>query len=356
VVALFGANASGKSNVLKALSFVAWFVRDSFSAPRGARLPFDRFYDESMLAAPTRLVVHIAGVEDLSRVDDPDVPQCRYAYELTIGGGAQPRVQSEELYFWPRRASRRVRLFTRDETGVVVAGKDFGLAGYRQALEKVLRPDASVIATLVQLEHPFSKLIWNAAAKVASNILIERFEGSDDAAVRYYAANPRLIDVFNREIARVDFGVKAMQIQQSQNGPVALFTHEGFTNPMPMVYESHGTRQFIRIYPLILSALQTGGVAILDELDATIHPMLLPEILRWFYDPTRNPHDGQLWMSCHNASLLEELTKEEVLFCEKDNHGRTKIYGLRDIQSVRRGDNYYRKYLGGAFGAVPQIG
>ncbi len=84
--------------------------------------------------------------------------------------------------------------------------------------------------------------------------------------------------------------------------------------------------------------------------------MMLSEILRWFYDPKRNPNDAQLWMSCHNASLLEELSKEEVLFCDKDGRGRTQVYGLRDIQSVRRTDNYYRKYLGGVYGAVPQIG
>jgi predicted ATPase len=97
-------------------------------------------------------------------------------------------------------------------------------------------------------------------------------------------------------------------------------------------------------------------VAVIDELDAAIHPLLLPEILRWFYDRERNPHDAQLWMSCHNASLLEELIKEEVFFCAKDRGGRTEIYGLKDIQAVRRTDNYYRKYLGGMFGAVPQIG
>ena len=94
----------------------------------------------------------------------------------------------------------------------------------------------------------------------------------------------------------------------------------------------------------------------LDELDAAIHPMILPEIVRWFHDPVRNPHNAQLWTTCHNVSLLEDLTKEEVFFCEKDPAGRTRVYGLRDIQDVRRTDNLYRKYLGGVFGAVPHIG
>ena len=88
-----------------------------------------------------------------------------------------------------------------------------------------------------------------------------------------------------------------------------------------------------------------------------IHPLVLPEILRWFYDKeVRNPHDAQLWISCHSASLLDDLTKEEVAFCEKDATGRTSLYSLMDVQAVRRNDNFYRKYLSGVYGAVPHIG
>ncbi len=61
-------------------------------------------------------------------------------------------------------------------------------------------------------------------------------------------------------------------------------------------------------------------------------------------------------MTCHAASLLEDLIKEEVLFCDKDISGQTHVYGLRDIQGIRRTDYFYKKYLGGMFGAVPQFG
>jgi uncharacterized protein len=123
-----------------------------------------------------------------------------------------------------------------------------------------------------------------------------------------------------------------------------------------MQSESHGTRTFIRIFPLLVRALETGGIAVIDELDQSIHPIILPEIARWFYDTDRNPHNAQLWMTCHNASLFEGLIKEEVLFCEKDGDGRTAVYSLRDIQAVRRTDNFYRKYLDGVYGALPHIG
>jgi hypothetical protein len=357
VVALFGANASGKSNVLKALSFLVWFVKDSFSAPLSGRMPFDRFNDHDALSAPTRLAVHLAGLESVDQAADPAARQCRYAYEVVIGQAERPYVIRETLYYWPSTATRKVKLFERSEDGSVEASKAFGLVGfYRQALEKVLRPEASVIATLHQLQHPFAMALWNAASIVSTNILLQRQSETDDITVKRYADNPKLLEVFNREIERIDLGVQSMQIQRGDNGPLALFTHTGLAVPMPLLYESEGTRHFLKLYPMLLYALETGGVAVIDELDAAIHPLLLPEILRWFYDRERNPHDAQLWMSCHNASLLEELIKEEVFFCAKDPRGRTEVYGLKDIQAVRRTDNYYRKYLGGMFGAVPQIG
>jgi hypothetical protein len=358
VVVLFGANASGKSNVLKALSFLSWFVRESFRAAPESWMPYQRFNDDKALDLPTHLAVHFAGPADLQRANEPDVARCRYAYEVSLGGPGDkpPRVLSEVLKYWPPHAGRQVRLFERNETGAVSAGKEFALSGFRQALEKVLRPNASVISTLTQLKHPFSTLLWHTAGLIQSNILIEKQEINDDVMARHYAANPKQLEILNRDIQRIDLGVRLMRVQQGANGPIALFEHRGLASPLPAHLESHGTRLFVRIFPLLNQALETGGVAVVDELDLAIHPLVLPEMLRWFHDSERNPHDAQLWMTCNNASLLEDLVKEEILFCEKDGQGRTNVYSLRDVQAVRRNDNYYRKYLGGVYGAVPHLG
>jgi hypothetical protein len=61
-------------------------------------------------------------------------------------------------------------------------------------------------------------------------------------------------------------------------------------------------------------------------------------------------------MTCHSASLLSELTKEEVLFCEKDRIGQTSVFKLAEIEGVRRSENFYGKYMSGEYGAVPQVG
>jgi hypothetical protein len=358
VVALFGANASGKSNVLKALSFLSWFVKESFRSAPDAWMPFQRFFDKDAPDQPTRLAAHFTGPADPGRAGEADAPQCRYAYEVTLGGTRDKpqKVLSEILRYWPPDAGRQVRLFERNGEGFLAAGKAFELTGYRQALEKVLRQNASVISTLAQLKHPFATYLWQVASLIASNILIEKQEVNDEAIAQYYAANPKLLDRLNRDLERLGLGVRAMRIQQGPTGPVAWFEHEGLAGPLLVHFESHGTRQFVRIFPLIAQALETGGVAVIDELDLSIHPLLLPEIVRWFYDAHRNPHDAQLWMTCHNASLLEELKKEEIWFCEMDDHGRTTVYSLGDVRAVRRSAGYYRKYLGGVYGAVPRLG
>lgn len=356
VIAIFGPNASGKSTVLRAISFVAWFVKHSFGLHPDALLPLQSFNDKDGASRPTRLSLHIGGIEDINQRSDPDAKQCRYVYELILRGGG-PEVEQERLYYHPTTAKRLVKLFERDHEGNVTAGKAFDLAGYRQALNNILRPKVSVISTLVQLRHPFAEMIAEAANGVQSNILIEKAEYPDETVVQHYAQNPLVVEAFNREVGRVDFGIKALELGNNESGqPQAFFRHDGLDRPMHLFFESHGTRQFLKLYPHIHFVLNYGGIAVLDELDSALHPHMLSEIIRWFHDPRRNPHDAQLWTSCHNATLLEELTKEEILFTEKDGEGRTQIFSLRDIQGVRRTDNYYKKYLGGVYGGVPQIG
>jgi hypothetical protein len=247
-------------------------------------------------------------------------------------------------------------LFDRDDKGTVRAGKAFSLSGYSKALRNILRPNVSVICTLAQLAHPAATVLWRAAAKVTYNILSDKFEFNDKAIALLYSKNQMLLKRLNRDLERIGLGVRAMQIREAANGPDAWFEHQGLIGPLGAIFESHGTRQFVRNFPLVFQALETGSVAIVDEFDQAIHPLVLPEIIRWFHDPERNPHNAQPWMTCQNASLLEELIKEEVLLCEKDGDGRTTVYSLRNVQAVRRKDNYYRKYLGGVYGAVPHLG
>lgn len=351
-VAIFGANASGKSTVLRALSFIVQFVAHSFSASPTSRIMFDRFNSEAGFSEPTRLAVELAGPVDYKNLQSG---QCRYSYELVIGGPSDGAVVDDErVYFWPH--GKKTLLVHRTRDGTVKSAKAFELQGFKTVLEKVLRPNASIISTLAQLNHQYALQILQAAQTVQSNIFIEKQEADERVTVRHYNSNRAHLQMLNREISRIDLGIAQVDILAADNGPFLQFLHHGLAVPMPIHLESHGTRSFLQIYPYLQSALEQGGIAILDELDASIHPMILPEILSWFHDPIRNPLNAQLWITCHNAALLDFLSKDEVLFCQKSSDGKSEVYALNDIAAVRRDDNFYRKYLSGLYGAVPQIG
>lgn len=124
---------------------------------------------------------------------------------------------------------------------------------------------------------------------------------------------------------------------------------------LSLQFESQGTRNFFTLYPAIWNVLSLGGIAVLDELDNDIHPMMLVEIIQKFQSESTNPFNAQLIMSCHDATLLQHLVKEEVYLTEKKFSGRTVVYGAKNIQRVRRDTNLYAKYLSGALGAIPRM-
>ncbi len=362
VVTLLGPNGSGKSTVLRALAFLAWFLRESFQH-QGPNLPCERFNDQESANSPIRLAVELGGLLDLSMeatkpehlAASTDLGVFRYELELLPKDGNVRTVSREALRMKRQGQGKWLRVFERNPDRSVVGSKTFPLTGFSQVIDKV-RENASVVSTLALFEHEASKVLSQAVAKVYRNILIDRTDPGDQAIIQYLAQNPSIVEALNRELQRIDVGVENMRIEPTGSGPLALFKHQGLHVDMPWTLESHGTRSFIRIFPYIVLALQTGGIAIIDELDLSIHPLILPEIIRWFYDSSRNRYGAQIWMSCHSASLLDDLTKEEVVFCEKDNRGRSQMYSLMDVGSVRRSDNLYKKYLGGVYGAVPQIG
>ena len=356
VVAIYGANASGKSNVLRAVAFLTWFIQFSFQHKARAALPYQKFQFQKLVNAPTRLSVTFAGLEDpLAQGGSKTCPYV-YTLELAARNDSPDRVLSESLHYRPTGASRLVRIFERDASGTVKAASWVGLGRELSVLESILRPDASIIATLGQLNNKLALKLIQSASAIDTNILLTRFERDDLALLTNYAQNPHLLENLNRDIRRIDLGVDRVEILAENGAPVASFSHVGLDLPIRMLFESHGTQQFFRIYPMLHQALVTGGIAVVDELDVAIHPAVLPEILRWFSDPIRNPYGAQLWFSCHAVSLLDELLKEEVLICEKSADGATQVYRLGDVKGIRRDENFMQNYIGGVYGGVPSIG
>ncbi len=182
-IALFGANASGKSNVLKALAFLRWFLVDSFALPPDAGLPVLRFADGNL--DPTRLRVYFNWFSELGSVD-PEMlrktPFAQYIYEINMGGGLDGRmtVLSEELLLQPEKGKSR-RVFERNEHGEVESGSSFSLKGLRHVMAK-LRPNVSTTSTIAQFaEHTPTKVLLDWARRITANIWLQKTEYVEQA-------------------------------------------------------------------------------------------------------------------------------------------------------------------------------
>lgn len=359
VIAVFGANASGKSTLLKALDVLTRFPSyHPMQVPGG--FVFDSFLGEKILGQPIFLAIELGGVVDLSPPPGADIQYCVYRYELQFdwAGNNQYVVGEENLYQKPAGVSRWRRMFERRKGQVKgpTETKIFPLAGYAAIIDK-LPVNASLIATLAEFQHGPSSVLVEASRRALRRIEILPPDQLQYDLVNYLGSNPDVLTNLNSEIRMIDVGLESMRIEQSTAGPIALFKHDGLARELSWPLESHGTRSFLTIYPMLAKVLSEGGVAIIDELDAQLHPVLLTHIVEWFHGRgNRNPHDAQLWFTSHNASVLNDLTKEEILICEKDGEGKTEIYSLTEVAGVKRSENFYAKYLGGVYGGVPQLG
>lgn|GEM_PF-6788618 len=122
-------------------------------------------------------------------------------------------------------------------------------------------------------------------------------------------------------------------------------------------YESRGVYSAITLLPSILLALKKGGLVIADELENSLHPLLMTKVINLFTDPDINVGGGQLIFTTHNALIMDKryLRQDEIGFVEKDEDGRSEFYKLSDIDNVRSDLDFSKNYILGAFGAIPEM-
>jgi uncharacterized protein len=349
IVGIYGPNASGKSTVLRAITSTATFVQFSFSLPPNNAIPlFNPYAHNTWWNRPSKIIIECDGLLE-------GIPSI-FRYELHIGN--EPNqfgsdVSYESIFYAPKGKFRR--LFERHKQEFTF-GREFGITNGDSRL-KSIRANASVLSTLAQFNHKLSSDFISSLRGLQTNIMgLDKANGGLNNALSYYAQRPDYLQRLNRELSRLDLGLQEMKVHPGNTGPIATFKHFGLDCDIVLAQESMGTRRFIEIFPFLQFVLDNGGLAVIDELDTDIHPLLVPELFRWFYDANRNPQGAQLLFTAHNPAILDELEKEQVYFTEKRSGKPTRIYGARGIKGLRREPSLMKKYLSGELGAVPHIG
>lgn len=352
VVGLFGSNASGKSTILRAIVSTALFSIHSIDwQPENLGTLFQPYRQKSWLKKPT-----IISIEFDSQLN-ANSASAKFRYELHISNQSDhfldKKVSYESLSYAPKGKFRK--LFERNEQSFDF-GKDFEISNNDPRKESI-RPNASIISSLAKLNHQPSINFCRLAGAIQTNSIgFDRIQQHRTQWLSIYANDKNCLDRLNKELRRFDVGLEYMTIEKGDQGLFAKFKHTGLDDFIFFAEESAGTKRFIEIFLRLYYALEQGSITIIDEIDTDLHPLLLPELLRWFSNTERNPKKAQLFFTAHNPSLLDDLEKEQIFFTEKPCGESTRVYSARDIKGLRREPSLMKKYLAGELGAVPHIG
>lgn len=349
VVAIYGANASGKSNLLTGLRFMAEAVRDSFATWNpDLGVPRRRFALEDDSDRPSVFVVELI------------LDGVRHTYGFEVD---EYVVREEWLYSYPE-ARKRV-IFERDEHGVKF-GSTVDDRPKLELLSNLLRQNALFLSLAAQsaISHVLPIRAWFLeslrfrlvdAAQVDENRIVEFLEANE-------ADRDRVVDLVRAAdlgISRL-FTVKALRIDGSTQRRLRL-EHGVGRAAFPLGDESAGTQSWLGLLPTVLTVLRNGGTLVIDEIDASLHSLLAARLIGLFHDAEVNAGGAQLIFTTHDATLLhppfgdEVLARDEVWFVEKDgDSGASTLYPLTDFKP-RSEDNLERRYLAGRYGAVPEV-
>jgi len=349
IIGFFGPNASGKSTVLRAISTVVRFLSSDPNFNGEFSQQFQPYKQKIWRNKPTKIRIAFDG--QLAAGE----PSCLFIYELHIDNSCESGkkvVLHEALFYLPNNKPRR--LFKRDHQDITF-GKDFLIS--IKNMDKAVRDDISIIDAMAMLNHKPSMHISSLMSQIHMN---ESFGIPADIAHQLmlfkYKNNPQCLADLNQELVRFDMGLKSMQVQAVSGKLFAKFEHEGLDGYIDFNEESSGTQKFIAIFLKLHFALTYGSVVLIDELDVEFHPLILPELFRWFSDPVRNKYNAQLIFTAHNPTILDELEKEQLFLIQKEHRKPSSIYRISSIKGLRRAPSLQKKYLSGELGAIPYIG
>jgi len=359
---VFGPNAAGKTNLLKALAFVNFFIRDSYlSLKPKQEIPLDRYECAQSDDEPASFELEFSGKHD------------RFLYSVTL----TPSLVHEETLklFNPKTGKFRAILSRK-------ANKSGGLqltvaADFtdRTILRHLLadRPNCSIIAAGLQTGRKEFTNVIAALGMVATNVNrtgkkeqpFESLTSDIFTCSEFFHRNPQHQDALRELLSSADVGISDFEIQpvhllqkegNTRESFLAFFKHQGCKGEfvLPADRESSGTKRLFMLFETFIRILTEGGIAVVDEMESDLHPHLIPTIFSLFTNPETNPKQAQLFFTCHHVEMLNHLDKEQIVLVEKTEDSVSEAYRLDELKGVRREENFFANYNSGRYGAVPK--
>jgi hypothetical protein len=379
--AIYGPNASGKSSLIEALGFMRDFVADSARSQPG----------DPIAVNPHRL--------DPASAQEPSlfeltflVNGLRYQYGFTA---TRQRVVEEWLYSYPTNKAREWFRREWDEQ----AGKpkyvfpSQNLKGRKQEIADEAGENRLFLSWAASRNHeqllpiyewfrtgfrelPQKDFLRPVTAHMAFSdeetrksvvqILRNADFGISDIQITEKKLDesrlgdlPQVKDLGEKERSELIDAVKA-EWDSNRRFDVQL-THRGIRDIMSsfnLKQESDGTQRFFSLIGPWIEALARGYTVFVDEIHASLHPMLTRQLIELFHDPEWNHRGAQLILTTHDVSLIDSslFRRDQIWLTEKDGEGAAHLYSLNDYKKPRKGENWRKGYMAGRYGAVPILG
>jgi uncharacterized protein len=343
---IYGANASGKSNLLRAISFVQGFVLNSAIGRKVKDRIDTEVYRLSKDTEAEPSYFEIIFTIGMTRY--------RYGFEVD-----RHNVKSEWLYKTLR--TKESELFSREGKEIKVSPK----FPEGKELNKKTRANALFLSVVAQFDGQIATEIvdW-------FDNLVAIFDLDDE--IEYSGMTDEIMDEDDRREKTLDLGIEDIKtfITPFEDAD-GIFLHEVKTahwqydpdgnklsvEQFDLNEESDGTQKLYRLAGLLIHLLEEGGLLIIDELDSSLHPLITCAIVSLFNSAKTNPKNAQLIFTTHDTNLLSSnlFRKDQIWFTEKNRYGATDLYSLAEYKIPEK-TSFEQDYIAGKYGAVPFIG
>lgn len=356
VTAVYGANASGKSNVIEAFSHMKRIILDSFTEEaKWKNIPLKRFnFDEESKNSTSMFEVFFKYNNETYQ----------YGFELD-----NQSIKEEWLYKEKKIKYKKFELVFARENNEFELSKELKI--YSEMLNG-LSEKTLILSFLanIKIEDIKNTYEWFKETKVLN---LETFNTGERLSefLPKELLDEELVakEKFNNFLADIDVGIKDIKIEETnsdENNKYNIFSvHQNNDNQkseyLPISEESDGTLKMISLYSDIEKCIERGGTIFIDELDAKLHPLLTKYLIQKFHNKITNPNDAQLIYTTHDVVNLrkENFRRDEIWFVEKNIKNESTLYSLAEYKidntKVRNDASYDKDYLLGKYGALPLL-
>ncbi len=358
VSAIYGANASGKTNVLQAFDYMKKRILVSDDSKKNSPIDEENIYSFMINNYPIALEVEILAKNNKIY---------KYGFEVL-----KDTIISEWLF--EKRVNKFYAIFERENNNVSM--KPNKISDLVNIDERTLF--LNIFSKIDRNNEDFSNVYdWfvNSMYLDLGNPNFERFINNRVSLKilseeNYKKELLKFIKTFDSGIEGIKTTPDSLEAVKSNNGIIDIEVihrgENGELKALPFYLESNGTRKMFHLFDFFMDALKNGMVLFVDELDAKLHPLLTRYIINLFHNSQTNIGNGQLIYSTHDTVNLNKETfrRDEIWFAEKDKDGISEIYALSDYileddknagKKVRNDATYNKDYLTGRYGAIPVL-